>query len=73
VPENVHYLTGRGFPGKKEDGNMRIIEVFSLGRPGFDPDPRHEHDRDRDRGWWGFDDQRRRRFWRWDSRDNRWY
>jgi hypothetical protein len=52
---------------------MRIMEVFSLGNPWFDPDPRHEHDRERDRGWWGYDDRGRRYFWRWDPRYNRWY
>jgi hypothetical protein len=51
---------------------MRVMEVFNLGRP-WEPDPKHAHDRDKARGWWGFDQQGRRHFWRWDPRDNRWH
>jgi hypothetical protein len=52
---------------------MRIMEVFSLGRPGYDPDPRHFHDRDKDRGWWGEDGRHRRHYWRWDRNRHYWY
>ena len=52
---------------------MRIMEVFSFGKPGFNPDPHRIHDRDKARGWWGLDEEGRRHFWRWDYRNNRWY
>lgn len=38
------------FLGKREDENMRIIEVFSLGKVAYDPGPR-PYDRDDDRDW----------------------
>ena len=52
---------------------MRIMEVFSFAKPGFNPDPHRIHDRDKARGWWGFDEKGRRHFWHWDYRNNRWY
>ena len=52
---------------------MRIMDVFSLGKTSFNPDPGHHHDRDRARGWWGWDQQHRWHHWRWDDRRRCWY
>jgi hypothetical protein len=51
---------------------MRIMQIFSLGNPGYDPDPDHFHDGDRDRGWWGWDDQHRWHHWYWDPDRHYW-
>lgn len=48
---------------------MKISNIFALG---FDPDPRHDRDGDRERGWWGRDEDRRWRHWRWDHRCRGW-
>ena len=58
---------------EREDGNMRIMDVFGLGKTAFNPDPGHHHDRDRGRGWWGWDERHHWHHWRWDDRRHCWY
>lgn len=52
---------------------MKIVEVFSLGKAIYNPDPRHFHDKDKSRGWWGYDERHHRHYWRWDNKHHRWY